>query len=62
MLFLIWTHSIPKLLTFFVPPHIVELNEDGDQNVPSDKSQKDLVSLSVVGFIIRSVDLKKKIC
>lgn len=62
MVFLLGAHSIPNLFTCLVSPCIVDLNEDGDHDIPCHNSKKNLVSLAVVGFIIRSVDLKWKIC
>lgn len=62
MVFLLGAHSIPNLFTCLVPPCIVDLNEDGDHDVPCHNCKKNFVSLAVVRFIIRSVDLEKKIC
>lgn len=62
MVFLLGAHSIPSLLPCLISPCIVDLNEDGNHNVPCHNCKKNFVSLAVIGFIIRPVDLKKKIC
>lgn len=59
MVFLLGAHSIPNLFTCLVSPCIVDLDEDSEHDVPCHNCKKNLVSLSVVGLIIRSVNLKE---
>lgn len=59
MVFLLGAHSIPNFFTCLVSPCIVDLDEDSEHDVPCHNCKKNLVSPSVVGLIIRSVDLKE---
>lgn len=54
---LLLRHASPDLLPCRVPPHIVELNTDDEDNVPSQNTQQHLVSASVKRLIIISVNL-----
>lgn len=57
VIFLLRTHVIPCLFALLVSPDIVALDKDGHNDIPCNKGKKNLVTPSVVGLVIRSVDL-----
>lgn len=51
------THRIPGPVSRIVPPNVVDLDNDRHDNVPGHKRKKDLVSSSIVGFVVLAIDL-----
>ncbi len=57
VILLLRTHCIPDPVSRIVPPYIVDLDEDRHDDVPGHKRKKDLVSSSIVGFVVLAIDL-----
>lgn len=54
---LLGTHRIPDPVSRIVPPNVVDLDEDCHDNVPGHKCKENLVSSSIVGFVVLAIDL-----
>lgn len=57
LVFLVLAHASPDVVAPLVPPHVVELDEDGSHGVPGDDAQDGPVSPAVYWRVVLAVDL-----
>lgn len=58
LILLLQAHGVPAAFSCLVAAGVVDFNENGHDHVPGDYCQKDLVSSSIIGGIVGTVDLR----